>query len=194
MPRGQRETMTARAAALKTSGYSSSRPSSVCCFESLSRDRARLSESVRRSWSNRTAAATSGPASDPRPASSAPAMKRRSKARSKANRRRPLRKALERADAVRRPVREEGLPDDPSLGDRSPVAAIVAFPTVVPHHKKVPRRNGDLTGLVADGTARIRANVRLVQLLAVDIGAAPDDLEPVAREPDYALDEVGVGL
>src|SRR5436309_1394416 len=194
MPRGQRETMTARAAALKTSGYSSSRPSSVCCFESLSRDKARLSESVRRSRSNRTAAATSGPASDPRPASSAPAMKRRSKARSKANRRRPARTALERADPVRGPVREERLPDDPSLRDWSPVAAIVAFPTVVAHHKKVPRRNRDLPGLVADGTARIGADVRLVELLAVDVGAALDHLQAIAGEPDDPLDEVRVGL
>src|SRR5436853_6178875 len=172
--------MTARAAALKTSGYSSSRPSSVCCFESLSRDRARLSESVRRSRSNRTAAATSGPASEPRPASSAPAMKRRSKARSNANSRRPLRVGLERPDAARRPVREERLSDDPSLWDWSPVAAIVAFPTVVAHHKKVSRRNGDFPPLVADGTARILADVGLFELFAVDVGMAGDHLQAVS--------------
>ena len=73
MPRTQRETITDRAAARSTSGYSSSRASAVCCFESFSRLSARRSDSVRRSRSNSTAAATSGPASDPRPASSAPA-------------------------------------------------------------------------------------------------------------------------
>src|SRR5690349_5728883 len=172
MPRGERDTRTARAVALKTSGYSSSRPPPDCCLESFSFDSARRSDRVSRSMSNSTAAATSGPASDPRPASSAPAMKRRSNDLSKANRRRPLVAALERPDPARRPVREERLPDDPSLGDWSPVAAIVAFPTVVAHHKKVPRRNGDLPGFVADGTARIRADIRLVEPLPIDVGTA----------------------
>src|ERR671930_176336 len=164
MPRGQRDTMMALAAALNTSGYSSSRPSSVCCLESFRRDRARRSESVSRSMSKSTAAATSGPARDPRPASSAPAMKRRSKDRSKANRRRPLRNELERPDPAWRPVGEERFADDPSLWDGSPVAAIVAFPTVVAHHKKVSRRNRDFAGLVADRTAWIRPDVRLLEL------------------------------
>ena len=69
----QRDTITERAAARSTSGYSSSRVSAVCCLESFSRLSARRSDSVSRSRSNSTAAATSGPASEPRPASSAPA-------------------------------------------------------------------------------------------------------------------------
>ena len=73
IPRTQRDTITDRAAARITSGYSSSRISAVCCFESFRRVSARRSESVSRSRSNSTAAATSGPASEPRPASSAPA-------------------------------------------------------------------------------------------------------------------------
>ena len=65
MPRTQRDTITERAAARITSGYSSSRISAVCCFESFRRVSARRSESVSRSRSNSTAAATSGPASEP---------------------------------------------------------------------------------------------------------------------------------
>ena len=56
-----------------TTGYSVSRISGVCCLESLRAVRARRCESVRASMSNSTAAATSGPARQPRPASSAPA-------------------------------------------------------------------------------------------------------------------------
>src|SRR6266536_1333598 len=194
MPRGQRETIAAFAAARMTRGYSSSRPASLCCFESLRRDRARRSESVSRSRSNRTAAATSGPASDPRPASSAPATKRRPNERSNANRRRPVRNAgaLERADAARGPVGEEGLPDDPLLRDRTPFAAIRALSTIVAHHKKVPRRNRDLASLVADVAALIRPDERLFLLLAVDEHAPTDHLQAVARYADHALDEVGV--
>src|SRR3954453_3156675 len=192
IPRGQRDTMTAFAAALITWGYSSSRPTSVCCFESFRRDSARRSASDSRSRSNSTAAATSGPASEPRPASSAPAMKRRSKDRSNANRRRPLRTAepLERPDPLGRPVREERFSDDPFLGDGSPCPAIVAFPTVVAHHKKVVRRNRDLPRELADLAARIRPDVRLFELLPVDPDPAADHLQVVAWETHHALDEV----
>src|SRR3954453_23699196 len=106
--------------------------------------------------SNRTAAATSGPARQPRPASSAPATKRRPSDRSKANSLRPVgrgRRFLEGADSVRRPVGEERVADDPLLGDGSPVAAIVAFPTVVAHHKKVTRRNLDGFSQIAEFVA-----------------------------------------
>src|ERR671936_521934 len=192
MPRGQRDTMTAFAAALITSGYSSSRPCSVCCFESFSRESARRSESERCSRSNSTAAATSGPASEPRPASSAPAMNRRSNERSNANRRRPLRTAepLERPDPPGWPVREEGLSDDPFFRDRPPRAAIVAFPTVVAHHKKVIRRNSDLFREIADFAARVRLDVGLFELLPVDPDASRDHLQVVPRKAYHALDEV----
>src|SRR5690242_17292433 len=103
----------------------------------------------------RTAAATSGPASEPRPASSAPATKRvpyeRSNLKSLAAwRRLRFTAARERrlgswasaagsedADAVGRPVGEEGLADDPGAWDGSPEAAVVAVPTVVAHHEVV---------------------------------------------------------
>src|SRR5947209_4217087 len=102
--------------------------------------------------SNSTAAATSGPASEPRPASSAPATKRRSNERSNAKSLRP-RGFLERPDTARRPVGEERPADDPFLRDRSPVAAIVALPTVVAHHKKAARRNLDGLREVAEVVA-----------------------------------------
>src|SRR5919201_1720530 len=195
MPRGQRDTMRALAAARNTSGYSSSRPASVCCFESFRRESARLCESVSRSRSKSTAAATSGPASEPRPASSAPAMKRRSNERSKANRRRPLRGALERSDPAGRPVREEGLADDPFLWDGAPLAAIGALPTIVAHHKKVPRRNGDLSGQIAEIRTRgVRGDEGLLLELAVDVDAIVLHHQAVAGHGHHALDEVAARL
>src|SRR5689334_23739577 len=134
--------------------------------------------------SNRTAAATSGPASEPRPASSAPATKRRSNERSKANSFRP-RGFLERPDPVRRPVGEERLADDPLLRDGSPVAAVVALPTVVAHHKKVARRNLDGFRQIAEVVATgLLVDVGLLQRLAVDVGDVVPDEQRVAWQPD----------
>src|SRR4051812_34430882 len=147
--------------------------------------------------SNRTAAATRGPARQPRPASSAPATKRRPSVRSKANSLRPVgrgRRFLEGPDSARRPVREEGVADDPLLGDGSPVTAIVALPTVVAHHKKVARRNLDGLRQIAEFVARCALrHVGLVEWLAVDVGAVVLDEQRVAREADDALDEVALG-
>src|SRR3954471_24131177 len=144
--------------------------------------------------SNRTAAATSGPARQPRPASSAPATKRRPSERSNAKSLRPVgrgRRFLEGADSARGPVGEEGLADDPLLGDGSPVAAIVALPTVVAHHKKVPRRNLDGFLQIAEFVAACSlVDVRLVERLAVDVGAIAIHVERVARQAYDALDEV----
>ena len=50
MPRTQRDTITERTTERSTSGYSSSRASAECCFESLRRLSARRSESVMRSF------------------------------------------------------------------------------------------------------------------------------------------------
>src|SRR4051794_32722749 len=144
--------------------------------------------------SNRTAAATSGPARQPRPASSAPATKRRSSERSNANNLRPVgrgRRFLEGADSARRPVGEERVADDPLLGDGSPVAAIVALPTVVAHHKKVARRNLDGFRQIAEFVAaRALVQVLLLDLLAVHVGAVVPDRDRVAGEADHPLDEV----
>src|SRR6185312_6703438 len=98
--------------------------------------------------SSSTAAATSGPARQPRPASSAPATKRTPSPRSKLSRRRPgrlgLRRApLERADTVRGPVGEERDPDEPFIGDGTPETAVVRETTVVAHHEVVTGRNFD---------------------------------------------------
>src|SRR4051812_33008226 len=194
MPRTQRTTTEVLAAARRTSGYSSSRLASSCCLESFSRASERRAESGSRSRAKRTAAATSGPARQTPPASSAPAMKRRSNERSKAKSFRPFGFFLERADALRRPVGEEGMTDDPLLGDRPPVAAIVALPTVVAHHKKVARRNRDGLRQIAQVVAsRALVDVGLVQRLAVDVRVVVADVELVARKADHALDEVAVG-
>ena len=82
IPGAQRETMRTLTASLRMTGYSSARALAVCCLESLRPDSERMSAGRSRSWSNRTAAATSGPARQPRPASSAPATNRGPSARS----------------------------------------------------------------------------------------------------------------
>ena len=82
MLRAQRETTQTFAAVRRTIGNSSSRTSCVCCLESLRRLSARSSRVVSDSVSNSTAAATSGPARQPRPASSAPATQRTPRRRS----------------------------------------------------------------------------------------------------------------
>src|SRR3954452_19804114 len=192
MPRTQRTTIDDLAAARSTSGYSSSRAASVCCLESFSRASARRSESVRRSMSNRTAAVTSGPARQPRPASSAPAMKRRSNARSKAKSLRPRGRFLRRADALGRPVGEEGYADDPLLGDGTPDTAVGGVATVVAHHKKVTWRNRDFARLVTRFARCVRTNERLVLPFAVDVDPSFLHREVVAGHPDDALDEVRV--
>src|SRR3954469_9770736 len=120
--------------------------------------------------SKSTAAATSGPASEPRPASSAPATKRRSSERSKAKRRRPVRagRFLEGADAVWGPVGEEGSSDDPLLRNRSPLATVIALGTVVAHHKKVVGLNLNRIRQIAERTCRVvpvLVDERLVLLL-----------------------------
>src|SRR3954464_4743963 len=204
MPRTQRTTIDALAAARSTSGYSSSRPASVCCFESLRRLSERRSESVSCSRSNRTAAATSGPASEPRPASSAPATKRRSRERSKAKRRRPVRAArfLEGADPVWRPVGEEGSSDDPLLWDRSPCTAVIALATIVAHHKKVTGLNMDRLPQIAELLTRmvVLVDERFVLLLERSVRAlceenpVVDHLDPIARHRDHAFDEVAVRM
>src|SRR3954469_14873943 len=111
----------------------------------------------------RTAAATSGPAREPRPASSAPATKRASSPRSNLKSLAAWRWRRRRADAFRvrflegsdsagRPVGEEGLADDPISGDRAPEAAVVASSTVVAHHEVVIGWNGDLFRQIARRT------------------------------------------
>src|SRR6476646_8062384 len=108
-----------------------------------------------------TPAATSGPASEPRPASSAPATNRapsaRSKRKSSAGRfrrgsaqppgsprkDRNFSRGLEEPDPVGRPVGEEGLADDPAAWDRSPEAAVVTLDAVVAHHEVVVGRDRD---------------------------------------------------
>src|ERR1700754_1548057 len=108
---------------------------------------ARTSPGPIRSRSNSTAAATSGRARQPRPASSAPATNRAPSERSNLNRRRATRAdrllVLDGPDALRRPVREERDADDPFVWDRAPEAAVVGLSTVVAHHEVVAGRNGD---------------------------------------------------
>src|SRR3954451_25497977 len=83
--------------------------------------------------------------------------------------------------------------DDPFLGYWSPVAAIVALTTVVAHHKKVARRNRDAFRQIAEFVAaRALVHVRLVERLAVDVGAVVPDEQLVAGKADDALDEVVV--
>jgi hypothetical protein len=79
-----------------TASKSSSRRASVWRLESSSMPRGAQRAPRRRSRSRQTAAATSGPASEPRPASSAPATRRAPRPRSCASRRRPGRVRVRR--------------------------------------------------------------------------------------------------
>src|SRR3954451_6551455 len=160
--------------------------------------------------SKSTAAATSGPASEPRPASSAPATKRGSSDRPKAKSRRqvPAGRFLEGADAVWGPVGEEGSSDDPLLRDRSPLATVIALGTVVAHHKKVVGWNLNRIRQIAERTCRVGSvlvDERLVLLLERrlrrlrgpalgEVDAALLDLDPVAWKRHDTLDEVATRL
>src|SRR3954447_16179144 len=200
IPAAQRTTTLTRSAARSTHGYISSRWASVICLESCRPLRARRSACERLSWSSRTAAATSGPARQPRPASSAPATWRLPSPRSKAKRRR-LRAsrrrwnfpfgALEPADAVWGPVGGKGLTDDPFLGYGSPETAVVAGSTVVAHHEVHVGWNRDLPRQIALFTAAAGVRVGLVALLdPIDERVAVFDGEGVAGPGDDPLDEV----
>src|SRR5918995_4924618 len=184
------ETITERAAARRTSGYSSSRVSAVCCLESFSRLSARRSDRVRRSRSNRTAAATRGPASDPRPASSAPATQRQPSERSKRN----SREVLERPDLLRGPVGPERLADDPVARDRPPESAVLARATVIAHHEVMIGWNGDLLREIARGSTSAGHDEVLLRALPVDDRVTVLDSQGVAGTGDDPLDEVRVGL
>src|SRR5579875_453982 len=166
-----------------------------------------------RSRSSSTAAATSGPARQPRPASSAPATKRTPSERSKLSSLRPGRgrrsppemgRALreracpfagatgesEGAEAVRRPVGEERDPDDPLLRDGAPESAVVGFTTIVPHHVVLPGGNGDRLGeRTRAGALGARLDVAAPLLLAVAENVPVDDPQRVAGQPDDSLDE-----
>src|SRR4029077_875131 len=145
----------------------------------------------------RPAAATSGPAKHPRPASSAPATNLLCRPRSKANRRRlraSLRRCdfgLEGAEAVGGPVGGKGLADDPASRYGSPETAVVARPTVVAHHEVVIGWNGDRFRHIAVAGAAAGVDVGLVGLLdAVDDRVPFADRELVAGAGDDSLDEV----
>src|SRR5215204_973169 len=204
MPRTQREVTATLQAARSTFGYSASRISGVCCLESLSADSDRRSLSVSASMSNSTAAATSGPARQPRPASSAPATKRTPSPRSCRKRREPeerrpfarriARVSLEEPDPLGGPVGGEGSADDPVARDGSPEAAVVGSATIVAHHEVVIGGNRDRLGEVAALAVPARDRVVVRLELAVEGDVALVDREPVARAGDDALDEVDVGL
>src|SRR4051794_40970753 len=192
-----RETTATFAATRRTTGYSASRAAWSCCLESLSARRSRTSRRVRRSRSRRTAAATIGPARQPRPASSAPATNRRPSRRSCRNRRPPVdmrRTGSEEADAVRRPVRGEGASDDPLARDGSPESAVVGSPTVVTHHEVHTggHRDGDREVAISVRTSR-EAREGLLLAHAVEDDVTVVDRDPVARTRDDALDEVHAG-
>src|SRR5436190_1928266 len=166
-----------------------------------------------------TAAATSGPARQPRPASSAPATKRTPRSRSKAKSRRAVgrlgrratmagimtegsaepprggrsREPLEEADATGRPIGGERRADDPLLRDRAPEAAVVGGATIVPHHEVIVLGHQDGAGKVA----LLPAGAGLDELLRLPLPVADHvavaDRDRVTGHSDYPLDEVHVG-
>src|SRR3954454_23156351 len=210
MPRTHRETMLTLTAVRSTTGNSASRVSMSCCLESFRALSARTSRTPSAATSNRTAAATSGPARHPRPASSAPATQRTPSPRSNWNRRRPVRRFTrarrcarvsvsrsEEPDAAGRPVGCEGAADDGAAGNGAPESAVVGLATVVAHHEPVSGRNRDGRGHRASPVrvvvTRVR-DVRVLLALAVADDVAVDDADDVAGAGDDALDEVHLRL
>src|ERR1700761_3223618 len=191
-------TIATFAATRRITGNSLARTSGACCLESLSAPRARTSPGPIRSRSNSTAAATNGPARHPRPASSAPATYRAPSERSNLNRRgatrADLRDGLEEPDPVRRPVGEEGDPDDPFIGDRAPEPAVVRLSTVVAHHEVIAGRNDDRCPHIAAIALAAGGDVGVLLAHAVADHVPVLDRDPVARAPDDPLDEGLRGL
>src|ERR1700744_1219734 len=102
-----------------------------------------------------------------------------------------IRWGLEEANAIRGPVSEERLADQPRLGNRSPVAAVERVRAIVAHHVVVTPRYGDAGTEVALAlaTAGDGERARLAVSVAVDEPVA--DREHVSGQPDHPLD---VGL
>src|SRR5215210_2529188 len=200
IPRTQRDTTLIFTAVRSTSGNSRSRASMSCCLESFRVPSARTSATVSASRSNRTAAATSGPARQPRPASSAPATNRGPSERSYRNSRLPLERlrrrarriALEEPDPLGRPVGGEGFADDPLSWNGSPEPAVVGAATVVAHHEVVVGRNLDLAREIAGLTTAAGLRERLLLALAVEDHVTPADGDPIPGPGYDALDEVHV--
>src|SRR5690606_26117016 len=142
----------------------------------------------RQSRSSNTAAATIGPARQPRPASSAPATRSAPRSRS-------CRKSgpcLEATDPVRWPVGRKRLADQPLFGQRTPEATAVAVTAGGAHHAEGCVRHGDRRGHGAAGpggtTGSDRAAVRFDDF-AVSYGQALLDRDRVARPGHDPLDE-----
>src|SRR3954447_12709605 len=207
MPRTQRETMLTLTAVRMTTGNRASRASMSCCLESLSAPSARTSRTPRASMSNSTAAATSGPARQPRPASSAPATHREPRPRSNWKSLLPVRRftrsrlrarrGSEEPDPVGWPVGGEGSTDDVVSGNGAPESTVVGLPTIVAHHEPVVGWNPDRRRHRAPAVRVVRArvgDVRVLLALAVADHVPVDDPDGVARAGDDALDEVHAGL
>src|SRR6478672_2246785 len=101
---------------------------------------------------------------------------------------------LQQADALRRPVRGEGVADDPVARDRAPEAAVVGRATVVTHHEVVLGRDRYGRWKVAALAAAAGRGEGLLLALAVEDDMAVLDGDGVAGTGDDPLDEVDVGL
>src|SRR4051794_35893775 len=99
---------------------------------------------------------------------------------------------LHPADALRRPVGDDGLADDPLAGHRAPEARVVGVAAVVAHQEVRALRDGDRLE-VALG-ARAAGGERLARLLAVADHVTVDDRDLVPGHAHDALDERRVRL
>src|SRR5581483_12019185 len=98
---------------------------------------------------------------------------------------------LPNRDAVRRPVGGDHLSDQILPGHRAPGAGVAGARPVVAHHEVLALRNVDRAERPVVAPARL--DVRLVQLLPVDVDVAVLLLPGVARKADQALDEGAAG-
>src|ERR671918_1123325 len=180
--------------------YASSRWAAVRSFESFTPSRSNPSGRI-------TAAAKSGPATPPRPASSTQAIRlnpcsrrpRSNRARSTAPGPgvRATFASLTALPPLMHPSRPRGRPDHHERtpdhlvdGDEpeAPAGVIRVSPVVAHHEQRVAR---DLNGAeVAHRHPRLAREVRLLERTTVDIHDGVPDLERLAGKPDHPLDEV----
>ncbi len=158
MPRTQRDTITAFAAARMTSGYSSSRRFLRVLLRVVEpRERAAVAQrepvEVEQHGRGEQRPCQTAAAGLVRPGHEAVAeltVERKEPPAAALRRACALGRArdpavwLEAADLSGRPVGGEGIADDPLLGDGAPFPAVCGFPTVVAHHEVVIGRDRDL--------------------------------------------------
>src|SRR6266542_3424438 len=173
---------------------SSSRRSGVSSLESAR-------PSIGQSAGRITAAATSGPASAPRPASSTPATRAKPTLRSRSSRMAvastsesqdgsALLVTPQPARVAERPDADEGTAHQGRAVDRSEGTRVLGVVAIVPHHEELASRHGGRRAVLGGRAGR---QVGLVHRPAVAVQPALLAGDAVAGCADHTFDEVAVG-